>query len=63
MDLFINRIHQVLFLYQNFGEEKTLITFSSVRSNGGSFTDSKRIRVKSKVIIIVMNSKYQPSRA
>ena len=30
---------------------------------GGYFTDSKHIRVKSKLIIIIVNSKYQPSRA
>ena len=30
---------------------------------GGDFTDSKHIRVKSKLIIIIVNSKYQPSRA
>ena len=30
---------------------------------GGSFADRKNIRVKSKLIIIIVNSKYQPSRA
>lgn len=30
---------------------------------GGYFIDSKHIRVKSKLIIIIVNSIYQPSRA
>ena len=33
MDLFINEIHQVSSLYRNFGNKKTLVTFSLVRNH------------------------------